>query len=558
MNFNRPLRRMMLIVLMTFMALCFAPCARAAAATALTAASQVQTTSAATLKALPPEQQPITGEMAARASLILVLFVVIASLIAMRRIPAMVALPLMALGIGLLAGIPLGGKSGILASILEGQTDPGLPPTGAFQLYKAIIYVLLGGMFARFISDARIAERIIKYAAEFGGEDPFFIALIMSALTALIFTAIGGLPAIIMLGTVLFPILLSLGVPAIVCGGMLMLSFPIGACLSPAGWVTRAAVFDAPVAEIRTFFLLWAGVQTMILLVFLSVEFLRMKRTTVTIGNVIRSISVILVAALILLAAGFAEGAKPYVSTDMAKTIDTFVHVRGDVWTVLQYLAGTVIVIGILHTQYQHWITGRVTTQWNMLTPILPLVFILMLGFGDAYGPAFLAAMAYGCLTTPRERGMQKLGKSIIDGFADVAAPAVLMLGIGMLIAAAKNPAVDHILTPILARVIPIHRWSYIIFFLLASPLALYRGPLNEFGLGAGIARLLSHFIPPPATMGAIISVGMLQDPTTTQNVWMCGYLKLDINALLFKLFFYSLTMCVIGLCVSAMMFMRG
>jgi len=529
----------------------------AGAAPAGPAAGQ-QTTATLSLNTLPPEQQPITADMAIRASLILVLFIIIASLIAMRRIPAMVALPLMALGIGLLAGIPLGGKTGILASILEGQTDPGLPPSGAFQLYKAIIYVLLGGMFARFISDARIAERIIKYVAEFGGEDPFFIALLMSALTALIFTAIGGLPAIIMLGTVLFPILLSLGVPAVVCGGMLLLSFPIGACMSPAGWVQRAQVFDASLTQIRTFFLLWAGVQAVILLVFLSVEFLRMKRTTVTVGSVIRSISIIFIVAFILLAIGFVEGAKPFVPASAVSMIDVFVGIRGLVWKTLQYLIGAIIIIGILHTQYQYWILRRVTTQWNMLTPILPLVFILMLGFGDAYGPAFLAAMAYGYLTTPRERGMQRLGKSIIDGFGEVAAPAVLMLGIGMLIAAAKHPSVDHILTPILARVIPTHRWSYILFFLLASPLALYRGPLNEFGLGAGIARVLSHFIPAPATMGAIISVGMLQDPTTTQNVWVCGYLKLDINALLFKLFFYSLTMCIIGLCMSALMFVPG
>jgi hypothetical protein len=114
---------------------------------------------------------------------------------------------------------------------------------------------------------------------------------------------------------------------------------------------------------------------------------------------------------------------------------------------------------------------------------------------------------------------------------------------------------VDGILTPILAHVVPTRPVPYVIFFLCAAPLSLYRGPLNEFGLGIGIARLMQNFMPPAATMGALRAVGMLQDPTTTQNIWICGYLKLDINALLFKLFFYSLALVVIGLILSAYLF---
>jgi len=130
-----------------------------------------------------------------------------------------------------------------------------------------------------------------------------------------------------------------------------------------------------------------------------------------------------------------------------------------------------------------------------------------------------------------------------------------LMAGIGMLIASATHPTVNGILTPILARVVPTTPLPYVIFFLLASPLALYRGPLNEFGLGIGIAKLMQNFMPPAATMGALRSVAMLQDPTTTQNIWICGYLKLDINALLFKLFFYSIALVVLGLLLSAFLF---
>jgi hypothetical protein len=484
------------------------------------------------------------------------LFVFIAALIATRKVPAMVALPVMAFGIGLIAQIPVFGEKGILATILEGSTTPS--PSGAFMLYKAIIYTLLGGMFARFINDARIAERIIKYAAEYGGENPFLVALTMSAITALIFTAIGGLPAIIMLGTVMFPVLLSLGVAPATVGGMLLLAFPIGSALAPSNWAIRASQYNVDETTVRTYFLIWAGIQAAVLLAFLSIEFLRTKRSTVTAGSIARSIAAILAIVLPLLLVCFAGELKTAVP-QLAQAVDRFVETRDNLWSYVHGLLRWVIWAGLLaavvHSQVQYRLSGRLTAHWNMITPVLPLLFILLLGFKNAYGPAFIAALAFGYLTTPRDRAMQRLGRAIMDGVGDVAAPVVLMLGIGMLVAAAMHPSVDAVLTPVLAKVIPTKPLTYVLFFLIASPLALYRGPLNEWGLGVGIARLLANFMPAAATMGAIQSVSMLQDPTTTQNVWVCGFLKLDINALLFKLFFYSLSLCVAGLILSAYMF---
>ena len=60
---------------------------------------------------------------------------------------------------------------------------------------------------------------------------------------------------------------------------------------------------------------------------------------------------------------------------------------------------------------------------------------------------------------------------------------------------------------------------------------------------------------PPGAVMGAINAAGMLQDPTATQNVWVCGFLKLDINALLFKLFTYSMVLVLAGLLLAVALF---
>ncbi len=497
--------------------------------------------------------EPITTEQATRSALIFVLFVIIAVAIATRKLPAMLALPLMALGIGMVAGVPFRGPDGILQAILEGKTSPA--PSGSFQLYKAIIWVLFGGIFARFISDARIAERIVKYAAEYGGENPFNVALLMSAITILIFTAAGGLPMIIMLGTVMFPILLSLGVPAPVCGSILLLAFPIGAALNPAEWARVSEVFSVSVSRVRAYSLIWASLQVIVLVTFLTIEFLRMKRINLSGRSIAASLGRFALVAAVLMLFVFFDKFEPLIPSSGRAVFHSMVVAKDNISAGLKWVAWAILVIGIIVVQFNYHVKNKILDGWTLLTPILPLLFLLGLGFGEAFIPAFMASLAYGVLTTPDPQALQKLGRSIMNGVADVAAPVILMVGIGMLIAAATHPMVESILTPVLARVIPTTQMGYIIFFLLAAPLSLYRGPLNSFGLGVGVAKLMQNFMPPAATMGALHSVSMLQDPTTTQNVWICGFLKLDINALLFKLFFYSLALVVLGLILSAILF---
>lgn len=496
---------------------------------------------------------PITRDKALRAVFIFVLFIVIAAAIATRKLPAMIALPLMALGIGIIAGIPFRGENGILQSILEGKTSPS--PTGSFQLYKAIIWVLFGGIFARFISDARIAERIVKYAAEYGGENPFNVALLMSAITILIFTAASGLPMIIMLGTVMFPILLSLGVPATICGSILLLAFPIGASLNPTEWARISEVFAVSIPKVKQYCLTWAGIKTAVLILFLTIEFLRMKRINLTAKTIAGSLGRFLLIACGFLGIVFFERIEPLVPGAAKPAFHAIIGVKDSLTHGVHYLVWGILLAGVAAVQYNYHFKKKQSPGWSLLTPVLPLFFLLFLGFGNAFIPAFMASLAYGVLTTPQPQALQKFGKSIINGVGDVAAPVILMIGIGMLIAAATHVNVENILTPVLARVIPVTATGYVVFFLLASPLALYRGPMNSYGLGVGVARLMQNFMPPAATMGALQSVSMLQDPTTTQNVWICGYLKLDINALLFKLFFYSLALVLMGLILSAYLF---
>jgi hypothetical protein len=115
-------------------------------------------------------------------------------------------------------------------------------------------------------------------------------------------------------------------------------------------------------------------------------------------------------------------------------------------------------------------------------------------------------------------------------------------------------------LEPFLKSIIPSSRISYIILFSLLAPLALYRGPLNLWGLGSGIAGLIIglKLLPSTAAMGAFLSTERIQaigDPTNTQNVWLSNYAGVDVNKLLLKLLPYIWILAIAGVVTASIMF---
>jgi len=98
-----------------------------------------------------------------------------------------------------------------------------------------------------------------------------------------------------------------------------------------------------------------------------------------------------------------------------------------------------------------------------------------------------------------------------------------------MLLVAARTPAVAAAVTPVVAALAPRTPLAYVVVFGLLSPLALYRGPLNPFGVGIGVYSVLAtlHVLPPVALVAAVMAVVQVQnvcDPTNTQNVWVANF----------------------------------
>ena len=75
------------------------------------------------------------------------------------------------------------------------------------------VVVIFGSWFGRILVDTGIAGSIIRKTVELGGDKPLITTALLSLVTTAIFTSTFGVGAVIAIGVIILPILLSLGVP---------------------------------------------------------------------------------------------------------------------------------------------------------------------------------------------------------------------------------------------------------------------------------------------------------------------------------------------------------
>jgi hypothetical protein len=200
-----------------------------------------------------------------------------------------------------------------------------------------------------------------------------------------------------------------------------------------------------------------------------------------------------------------------------------------------------------------------------LLTPVIPL--ILFFGF-NYFGikidfiPAFIIGSLFGVLTTQPRAAIKNLSAAVVRGVEDGAPAAILMMGIGMLLNALSLPAVKAALEPMI-RALPLGTAvSFVLFFGLLSPLALYRGPLNVFGVGIGIFSIMfgAEILPALALLAAIMSIVQVQnvcDPTNTHNVWIANFTGIRVEELTKQTLVPMMIVCLGGLMIAVALFWR-
>lgn len=120
-----------------------------------------------------------------QGSLIIVAFVIIAALMMTKKIPTLLALPLMAVVICIIAGVPAvgvdadGNSIGWLQTVVE---------NGTVRMGSAIMAVVFGAWLGQLMNKTGVTENIIKKSAELGGDRPLIVTLIMVVACAVLFT----------------------------------------------------------------------------------------------------------------------------------------------------------------------------------------------------------------------------------------------------------------------------------------------------------------------------------------------------------------------------------
>jgi len=384
----------------------------------------------------------------------LAIFALAAGLMYLRVLPALLAVPLMALGIAAVAGA---GPAGLEETLVKGTT----------LLQTVIVTVIFGALLSRVTLATGIAETIVAYAAEFGGDRPAVLALALSAAVALLFTSLSGLGAIIMVGSIVLPIMLTLGIPRRTAATLFLLAFALGFIFNISQWTFYTNVFGVERAQLQPYAYVLAAVDLAALCAFAFVRF----RATRGSAN----------------------------------------------WALAA----------------EEPIARRRAPLYALVTPVLPIV----LYFAFRLDPivAFVLAALYGALTAAPRKLISTLVAAAIRGVEDVAPAIVLFMGIGMLLEATGLRQVHAALAPLVSAVAPRSPLGYVALFGLLSPLALYRGPLNPFGVGIAVYTVLAGLgvLPAVTLVAAVMAVVQVQnvcDPTNTANVWVANFTAVPVD----------------------------
>ena len=424
---------------------------------------------------------------------LLLIFIVFAGLMFLRKIPALLALPAMSILIALVAQLSI---PEVLNQIIA---------QGSLKLTSVYVSVFMGAMMGRVLIQTGIAEEIIKRAAEFGGEKPLIVSFGLMLVTTILFTTLQGLGAIITVGSLVLPIMMSLGIPRKLAGTLFILAFATGFIFNPILFTLYRQLLGLTETEV-------------------------LPKQVSTFAFVLLGLMLVMVVSYALIAAK---------------------------------RSGEMLLMSAV-SKDDLLKRNKKVPNIALLTPIIPLV--LFFGF-NYFGlkldfiAAFIVGSLYGVCTTDWKNAIKTLTSSAIKGIEDGAPAAILMMGIGMLLNALNLPLIKTALEPLIIS-LPFHSTLfYIAFFGILSPLALYRGPLNIFGIGIGLLTIMfgTAVLPPLALVAAIMCVVQVQnvcDPTNTHSVWIANFVGVQVEDFTKETLLPMMIVCIIGLIISVFMFL--
>ncbi|TCV96761.1 Na+/H+ antiporter NhaC family protein [Biostraticola tofi] len=419
-----------------------------------------------------------------RICAILFIFLLFSGLMMARKMPAILALPVMAVLMPLVAGVPVFSADKGTFTIADNVLTQ-----GSLRLGATIVALIFGAWFGEVLKKVGVTEALVRKAAELSGDKPLTMAIVFFIIGTVIFSSSDGLGMVILVGSIVIPILLTAGLSPLTSCIVLLACHALGSLFAVSGWALMHDLYGIPIADMARYAMLFAIPAA---IVYLAMVIWLVKRD------------------------------------------------------VIVRKAWSMPVADKRHKRKQ-------VNAIALISPLVPVVIIFL--FRIDVVPAITLSLIICLLLALPKRPTHILVSSLVEGIQNVAGAIGLMVGIGILLNAVTAPQVTLVLKPLIESIIPTSPLAYILFFSLLSPLALYRGPLNSYGLGSGLGVLmLGGGLSPLATMLALRSASLVQglsDPTNTHNVWSSDFAKVDVNEILRKTLPWAMVAVLISMVMA-------
>ncbi|WP_444960182.1 transporter [Nocardiopsis sp. M1B1] len=429
-----------------------------------------------------------------------------------RRLPTAFALVLLSVAIALIAGAPLTGE--------EGSVTGTVVQEGAPRLAATMIAILLGSWLGTLMSEAGIASTLVRKIVEFGGERPSLVAVGVFVVAILCGSITGSAPAAMLAGVVGIPAMIAVGVTPTVAAGTVLVGIAAGLPLELINWQFLSDAIGVPVSTVQHFQLRLFPIALAGGLAYILIEMRRKGARHTWAVRVPAGAG----------AGGTGSGGAGTRPLSRRQRAAERRRRRGD------------------------------APWYALVTPLVPIV--LALGLHVPIVPSLLAGVVFALVTAVPWREMSSTALRTLYRAFDVAAPPiVLFIAIGMLLAAVNLPGAVSALTPVVTAISPGSPWLFVLVFAVLVPLALYRGPMNIFGLGAGVAGVLisGGIYPAPAVLGLMASYGQVlgvSDPTSTQTVWSAQYAGVRPERSMLSTLPYTWVIAVAGLVLTVFLYL--
>jgi TRAP-type mannitol/chloroaromatic compound transport system permease large subunit len=369
---------------------------------------------------------------------------------------------------------------------------------GAVALAATMGAIVIGSWLGSIMGETGIASTLIRKTVELGGDRPYVVALGVFVVGILVGTVTGSAPAAMLVGIIGIPTMIAMGVPPLTAAGTVVFGLAAGIPFELISWQYLSQTLEIPVETVRDFQLTLFPIVLVIGIAYVVIESRR------------RGV----------------QHAWAAIAPERAAR---------------RRRAGE-------------------APWYSLITPLVPIVLALLLDVPII--PALLVGVCYALVTTTRPSRLAVVGLKTLHRSFDTAVPPLLLFAaIGILLAAVKLPGSVEALRPIVAAVIPTHPVLFVVILGVLTPLCLYRGPFNVYGMGAGLAGVLiaSGAYAPQAVLGVMASYNQtlgVSDPTSTQTVWSAGYAGVRAEQVMLQTLPYTWAVAVGGLVLTAVRFL--